>query len=112
MCNNTKQRCNKCGVQVSVGEEVKVVAAAGLVLGQAGGLSVIYLHGRGRGRCSVSEEDSAGVSDGRAIRMLVHGSHGFRDGGGLIQMYTDIGIQGTAIPIRHIRDTSKQTKGG
>ena len=89
-----------------VGEEV--VLDHGLVEDH----SVICPHGRGQGRCSVSEEDSAGVSDGLAIRMLVHGFRGFQDGGGLVQMYTDIGIQGTAIPIRHILDTGKQMKGG
>jgi hypothetical protein len=78
MCNNTKQRCNKCGVQVSVGEEVEVVAAAGLVLGQAGGLSVIYLHGKDQDGCLASEEEQ----DGGVTLTSALASHGFRGGGG------------------------------
>lgn len=118
-----------------VGVEVKVGAEVGLALGQAGDLLAICSLGRDQGGCSVSEEDSAGVSDGRAIRMLVHGSHGFRGGGGptkarhtckhhnkscnlrssphnslLIQAPTDTPTR----PIRSTptRDIGKQMKGG
>jgi hypothetical protein len=94
-----------------VGAEVEV----GLNLGPVEDPSAICLHGRGRGRCSVSEGDPAGVSDGRAIRMLVHGSHGFRDGGGSPR--ASMGPQAMDILTRHIRSThnhyiGKQMNGG
>jgi hypothetical protein len=103
------------------------VAAAGLVLGQAGDLSAIYPLGRGRAGRSASEEDSAGDSDGVVTHTFALGSHGFQDGGGPTRAPTgppamDIVIQGTGTlatdtPMRRIRstliqDTGKQMKGG
>jgi|GEM_PF-3442301 len=79
MCYCTK--IPKCG-----GEE-----AAGLDLGQAGGLSATCLHGKGLGGSSVSEEGSTG---GGTLGFVL-GSHGFRDGGGLTQAFTGFPVVDT-----------------
>jgi hypothetical protein len=87
--------------------------AVGLGSGQAGGLSATCPHGRDRVGYLVSEEDSAGVLDGGAIHMLVHGSHGFRDGGGLTQALTDSPVMDTPSHLqRTILATGEKTCGG
>jgi hypothetical protein len=77
---------SKCGGQVSVGEEAEAV---GLGLGRVEGLSAICPRGRDQDGCSAREEDSAEGSGGGATRTFAHASHGFLDGGGLIQVPTN-----------------------
>jgi hypothetical protein len=88
-----------------------VAVAAGLVLGQVGDLSATCPRGRGRVGCLVSGEDSAG---GGTVGSALD-SHGFRDGGGLTQAFTDTPVTDT--PTRRIHSTptpatGEKTKGG
>ena len=73
MCNSTNRGGNKCGGQVSAGEEVEAGVEAGLDLGRAEGLLATCRHGRGPDGGLV-EERAGGSSDlGRGRCSDTHG---------------------------------------